>query len=71
MAYKNVSLSLEAYERLKKLQKEDESFSQEVIRLTGTAKISSVAGILSEKEARGIERGIESIRKEAKVKTWS
>ncbi len=70
MSYRNISLSLEAYETLKKLQKADESFSKEILRLAKTARVSDVIGILSEKEAAAIKRGVETVRIEAKVKAW-
>lgn len=70
MAFKNISLSLEAYEELKKLKKEGESFSEEVIRITKTRRISDVAGILSKKEAAELEKGVEKVRAEAKITKW-
>ncbi|HII53759.1 hypothetical protein COT30_03145 [Candidatus Micrarchaeota archaeon CG08_land_8_20_14_0_20_49_17] len=71
MAYKNISLSLEAYELLKHLKKGEESFSAAVLRLGGaTARVSEVAGILSENEARQLEQGVRQLRASAKVRKW-
>ncbi len=48
MTQKTLSLTREAYERLSRLKKKDESFSQLILRLTGTAnrnEIMAFAGI--------------------------
>ena len=72
MAFKNISLSLEAYDTLKKLKHKDESFSEEVMRLTkkSEAKISDVIGIFTDVEAEQLRKGVEEVRKSFKVRTW-
>lgn len=70
MAYKNISVSVDAYDRLKRLKNERESFSEEILRLTRPAKISDVVGILSDKEALEWKKGIEEVRKSVRIREW-
>lgn len=70
MAYVNIALSSEAYERLKLLKKEKESFSEEVMRMTSAPKLWELGGILSEREAEEIEKGVALVRKNFKVRQW-
>ncbi|MFH0927114.1 MAG: antitoxin VapB family protein [Candidatus Micrarchaeota archaeon] len=56
----NISLNEEAYNSLKRAKKENESFSQAVVRITSDKDIMSCAGALED------SAGIEIIEKEAK-----
>ena len=56
MPTRTISISEEAYRRLKALKKEGESFSDVIIRLTSKSSLWSLAGILSEREAKELER---------------
>ena len=71
MAFKNISLSVEAYERLRKMKKNGESFSDEVIRLTSSEKLSDLAGIFTEQEAEELEKNVGEVKKSFEVKPWS
>ncbi|HIH20512.1 TPA: hypothetical protein HA244_04565 [Candidatus Micrarchaeota archaeon] len=70
MAYKNISLSVEAYAALKSLKHDAESFSHEILRLTKKTSVSEVAGILSHQEAEDLRKGVEEVRKAARVRQW-
>ena len=70
MAFKNISLSVEAYDALKRLQHAGESFSKEVIRLAQRERVSDVFGIFSDSEAEALKKGVAEVRKKAKVRTW-
>lgn len=70
MAYKNISLSVEAYEKLVKNKKKSESFSEEIERLIGKPSLEEVAGILTEEEAQALEEGVKEVRKSFTVRTW-
>ncbi len=70
MAYKNISLSTEAYETLRRHKRGDESFTQEVLRLLSKPSITDVAGILSDEEAKELEAGVKLVRKAFKVRKW-
>ncbi len=70
MAFKNISLSLEAYDALKRLQRQGESFSRIVLRLSQREDISDVFGIFSDSEAVALKKGVAEVRKKAKVRAW-
>ena len=70
MAYKNISLSTEAYETLRRHKRADESFTQEVLRLLSKPSISEVAGILSNDEAKELQAGVKLVREAFKVRKW-
>lgn len=66
-----ITISVEAYEALKRQRREGESFSQEVLRLSGEKnRLSDLAGIISETEAEEWLRGVEEVRRRAKVRKW-
>ncbi|MBI5226751.1 antitoxin VapB family protein [Candidatus Micrarchaeota archaeon] len=74
MAFKTITLSVEAYELLKASKKTGESFSDEVIRTfrhQKFQKLSDLAGILTDEEADELDRNVEQIRKSAQVRPWS
>ena len=70
MAFKNISLSVDAYERLKKMKKENESFSEEVMRLTSGERLSELAGTLTDEQAQEYKKNVEEVKKAAKVRSW-
>ena len=70
MAYVNVSLSAEAYDRLKRIKLEDESFSQEILRITSANKLWELGGVLSKNEASELEKGVALVRSRLKVREW-
>lgn len=63
MGTKTVSLSDDAYERLKRLKKENESFSDVVRRVTGKIKLRDFHGILKEEAAEELEEIITEERR--------
>lgn len=54
MATKTLSLDETAYERLKKMKKPDESFSDVVKRITSERSLLEISGIWSDNELRDI-----------------
>ncbi len=66
MATKNISLTEEAYRRLRSLGKENESFSEIVIRITHAKRpsLSEFFGVLSKESGEKLEKAIEEGRKE-------
>lgn len=64
MSTKTVSLSEDAYERLKSLKKKKESFSDVVRRITDKTYLRNFHGVLSEKAAEELERSVTKIREE-------
>ena len=63
MATKTISITEEAYERLKYRKNETESFSQVINRMTNKRELSDFFGILSREEADLLEKTIEKNRK--------
>ena len=64
MATKTISLSEDAYERLRAMKREGESFSDVVRRLTRGVRLSEFHGVLSAETAAELEAGIEAARNE-------
>lgn len=62
MSTKTVSLSEDAYERLRRLKKENESFSDVVRRVTGKISFRDFHGILEEEAAKELEKVIKEER---------
>src|SRR3989338_3061863 len=62
MATKNISITVEAYNRLVRLKKEKDSFSEVINRELGKKDIMEFAGILSTEEADELENNIKKIR---------
>ena len=65
MATKTLTITEDAYGLLKSFKLEDESFSEEIMRVLspGKRKLSDFWGILSEETADKIEKGIVEDRK--------
>ncbi len=62
MATKNISITVEAYDRLATLRKGNESFSEIIKRLTHARDIMQFAGILSKRSAENLEKNIARLR---------
>jgi len=63
MATKTISITEEAYERLRSKKDERESFSDVINRITNKRPLSDFLGVLNEKEADLLEKSIEKNRK--------
>ena len=65
MATKNISLTEEAYRRLRSLGRENESFSEIVIRITHAKRpsLSEFFGVLSKESGEELEKAIEVNRR--------
>lgn len=59
---KNIRLSEEAYERLAAHKREDETFSEVVLRLAGERSLLEIAGILSDEEADAVRDAVNERR---------
>jgi predicted CopG family antitoxin len=60
--WKSIRLSDEAYERLAAHKREDETFSEVVLRLAGERSLLELAGILTDKQADAVVEAIEERR---------
>ena len=59
---KSIRLSEEAYERLAAHKREDETFSEVVLRLAGERSLLELAGILNEEEANALRDAVDERR---------
>ncbi|MFB6150453.1 MAG: antitoxin VapB family protein [Haloarculaceae archaeon] len=59
---KSIRLSEEAYERLAAHKREDETFSEVVLRLAGERSLLELAGILSDDEADALRDAVSERR---------
>jgi len=59
---KSIRLSEEAYERLAAHKREDETFSEVVLRLAGERSLLELAGILSDEEAEALRDAVDDRR---------
>jgi len=59
---KSIRLSEDAYERLAAHKREDETFSDVVLRLAGERSLLEIAGILSDDEADAMRAAVEERR---------
>ena len=55
---KSIRLSEEAYERLAAHKREDETFSEVVLRLAGERSLLEIAGLLSDEEADELREAV-------------
>ena len=62
MDSKTISLSDEAYARLKALKRPNESFSDTINRLTGRKRLSEIAGVLDDEDVEVVERAVALVR---------
>lgn len=65
MATKTISITEEAYERLKVRKEKNESFTDVINRVTGKRSLLELAGILSEDDAEKMEEYIKKSRLES------
>jgi predicted CopG family antitoxin len=59
---KSIRLSEDAYERLAAHKREDETFSEVVLRLAGERSILDLAGVLSDAEADALRDAVDERR---------
>ncbi|WP_436930133.1 antitoxin VapB family protein [Halosimplex halobium] len=59
---KSIRLSEDAYERLAAHKREDETFSDVVLRLAGERSLLDIAGVLSDEEADAVRDAVEERR---------
>ena len=64
---KTISLTEEAYRRLKARKRRGESFSDVVLRLTARRPLVDFAGALGEESGRALAEAIEAARRERAV----
>ncbi len=62
MATKNISLTEEEYNRLRIIGRENESFSEIVLRITKKSDIDDYVSILSKETDNELERNIKRLR---------
>ena len=62
MAIKTITITEEAYERLKAKKEKNESFTDVINRMTGKRNIMEFAGILSDEDAEKIKEHIKKRR---------
>ncbi|MFH1316731.1 MAG: antitoxin VapB family protein [Candidatus Woesearchaeota archaeon] len=62
MSTKTISITVEAYERLKSWKEKNESFSDVINKIGGRRRLSDFAGVLSDKTANEIREGIKKDR---------
>ena len=74
MSTKTITITDEAYNRLKSTKSEGESFTKAIIRITRKDTLSELAGILTKGEADEIRKHIKASREateERIKKTWA
>ena len=59
---KSIRLSEEAYERLAAHKRDDETFSEVVLRLAGERSLLEIAGVLDDEEAAEVRDAVEERR---------
>jgi len=62
MATKTISITEEAYERLRTRKEKNESFTDVINRVTGKRDIMELAGILSNEDAEQMKNHIQDMR---------
>lgn len=68
MGSKNISISDEAYSRLKKFKGKNESFTDVINRLTNKATILDLSGTLTQDEAESILKNVNDARKLSRIR---
>jgi predicted CopG family antitoxin len=66
MATKTLSITEEAYDILRSIKGENESFTNAIIRLADKKSILELAGLISEEEAKSIKSAIKKRREESR-----
>ncbi len=56
MSTKTLTITEEAYDRLNAIKEPDENFSEVIARIAGRANIMEIASLLSETEAKDLEK---------------
>lgn len=69
MPTRTISITEEAYERLKVRKEKNESFTDVINRITGRRSIMEFAGILSEEEGEKLETYIKERRKASRERS--
>ncbi len=64
MATKTISITRQAYDRLKARKGPEESFSDVILRLTERRPLADYAGMLSKASVKAIREAIEEARRE-------
>ena len=67
MSTKTISITEDAYERLKSKKKERESFSDVINRITNKKPLSDFFGILKKEDGDSLEKYIEESRKQSRI----
>ncbi len=67
MATKTISITKEAYDRLKMRKESGESFSDVIVRLTERKALSDFAGILAPSSVKALSEAIAEVRRERKT----
>jgi len=62
MATKTISITQEAYDRLKMRKENNESFSEVVMRLTKRSSLRDLIGLFTKKEAYELRESVKSLR---------
>jgi predicted CopG family antitoxin len=70
MGYKTISLSEKAYEMLRKMNRENESFSQVVIRLSNRKTLNDFVCCISENSLEKLVAALGTFRDE-RIRVWS
>lgn len=68
MATKTISITEEAYDRLKAKKDERDSFSDIILKLTSKSMLTDFAGVLSNKEADLLEKKIKENRNRSRLR---
>ena len=69
MSVKTITITEDAYTRLAALKEHGESFSEVVNRITLKNSLFELAGVLSEKEAKALERAVLKTRTRMRQRT--
>ena len=67
MATKTISITREAYERLRSRKGPDESFSDVILKLTERRPLTDFAGMLPKASVDAIRKAIDQSRRERRV----